>query len=275
MSGAAPPPQPPSDPNQPPGYSGGVGPNDPIGYTGPSSGAGATGPGGTPAPAGPDPSYQPDPSQTGAYPNPQGYPDPNIPQGPPGPVYGGDPASAGASTQPSSPASRSTSMSGTQAKSAMQNAHKFDLGIIACGLLAFVFSMFPFYSAEVKTSGGPTGFDLGDYGGGSWSAWHGFFGWFAALLALAVAILLALKLFGVLPLPGSTVRLAALAGFGVATVSLLLAFFVNPLPGEETSETIAGVTVEYSKGLGIGYWLCLIVVLAGLALSFMRKDAKD
>jgi len=85
-------------------------------------------------------------------------------------------------------------MSGTQAKSAMQNAHKFDLGIIACGLLAFVFSMFPFYSAEVKTSGGPTGFDLGDYGGGSWSAWHGFFGWFAALLALAVAILLALKL---------------------------------------------------------------------------------
>jgi hypothetical protein len=163
------------------------------------------------------------------------------------------------------------------AKNAFRSAHTFDLGIIAAGVLAFLFSMFPYYKASVTSSG-----DLGGLPGftgfsesGTWSAWHGFFGWFAAVLALGVAVMLALRLVGVLNVEASLARLVVLVGFGVATVCALLTFVVNPLPGEEASESVAGVTIEYSKGHAWGFWLSLLVLIAGLVLSFLRKDAHD
>ncbi len=166
-------------------------------------------------------------------------------------------------------------MTGDQVKSAFQTADRFDLGIIAAGVVAFLFSFFPYYKASASIKGAGAiggGFDTG--GSGTWSAWHGFFGWFAALVCLVVAGLLVARLLGA-GLDASLTRLAVLGGFGLATLCSLLTFVVNPLPGEEGKQTLSGITVEFSKGHAWGFWLSLLVILAGLALAFMRKDAKD
>ncbi|MBA3233609.1 MAG: hypothetical protein H0T17_06650 [Propionibacteriales bacterium] len=161
-------------------------------------------------------------------------------------------------------------------KSTLQNAHKYDLGIIAAGLLAFLFSLFPYYKASVQANGDPSGLGMAVDGDiGTWNAWHGFFGWFAALAALAAAGVMIARLLGV-GLDASMTRLIALAGFAVATVCALLTFVVNPLPGTEGKQDLgAGVSFEYAKGHAWGFWLSLLVILAGLALSVMRKEAKD
>lgn len=168
------------------------------------------------------------------------------PQTPPPPPSSGGGGSSG-------------SMNADQMKAAVQSAHPYDLGIIAAGVLAFLFSLFSYYKVS---------YSAGGFGGvsGSESAWHGFFGWFAALVALAVAVLLALHLMGIRPLDAGLTRLVALGGFAVATLCVLLALFV--IPGKVDA---AGV----NYGHGIGYWLSFIVILAGLALSYLRKDARD
>ena len=208
--------------------------------------------------------------------------DPNRPQQPP--AAGPDPSSPppGQPAQPAQPppgqsarprSSGASGMTSDQLKSTVQSAHKFDLGIIGAGLLAFFLSFFPYYTASVETSGSPAGLDIGSLGGesDSWSAWHGFFGWFAVLLALAAVVVLVLNLMNiVLPVP---VHLTVLGLFAGALLCTVLAFFVNPIPGEEGKESFGGVTFEASKGHGIGFWLVLIVIAAGLALSVMRKDA--
>ncbi len=149
-------------------------------------------------------------------------------------------------------------------KAAIQGAHKYDLGIVIAGVLIFLISLFPgYYTVEV--SGG-----LGFSGSDSVSAWHGFFGWFGALLALAAAVLVALPLFNVrLQFP---IRTAVLALFGAATLCLLIAFFV--IPGGDC-QGIQACEDAIDFGHGFSYWLSLLLVLGGLALSFMRKDAND
>jgi hypothetical protein len=153
------------------------------------------------------------------------------------------------------PRSVNTSMSGDQMKVAFQNANRLDLGIIAAGILAFIFSLFPYYTVSVK--------GLGGLGGGSLSAWHGFFGWFAVLLALAGAVVVALPLLGVRL--GIPTRLAAMGAFAVATLFTLLALFVDPANG--------GGLVNI--GRGFGYWATFVMIIAGLVLCVMRKDAVD
>ncbi len=218
-------------------------PSDPDGQPPPPSGS----PAGSPPPAS-GPAGAPPPGASG-------------PTGTPPPAHQGHARPAGA-------------ISGDQLKSTLQSAHKYDLGIIAAGILAFLLSFFPYYKGTVETSGGSTeGF--GNFGSsGSWSAWHGFFGWFAALAALVAAGAIVASLLG-MALEAKLARLISLIGFGVATVCVLLAFFVNPLPGDESKDTFAGVTVEYSKGHSFGFWASLIVIVVGLALSFMRKDSTD
>jgi hypothetical protein len=166
-------------------------------------------------------------------------------------------------------------MSGDQLKAAVQNAHQYDLGMVAIGVVAFIVSMFPFYKGSVSTSGSIEGLSdaIGGDNSGTWSAWHGFFGWFAALLALIAAGLLIAHLLKVaLAFP---IRLTVLGLFAASLLCTLLAFFVSPLPGSEGKETFGGVTIEYSKGVGWGYWLFLLLIIAGTALAFMRKDATD
>jgi hypothetical protein len=178
-------------------------------------------------------------------------------------------------SEPDGPSPGSSSMSGDDVKAAFQSAHKYDLALIGVAVLAFIVSMFPFYKGSVETSGSIPDLNtaIGGSTSGDWSAWHGFFGWFAALLALIAAGLLIASLLKVtLPIP---LRLTVLGLFGASLLCTLLAFFVSPLPGDESKQTFGGVTVEYSKGVAWGYWLFLVLVIAGTALAFLRKDATD
>ncbi len=127
-----------------------------------------------------------------------------------------------------------------------------DWGILAAGALAFIFSFVSYYTASVGSISA------------SINAWHGFFGWFAMLCAVAGAGILALSLFAPqvqLPFPS---RLATAALFAVATLCVLLALFV--IPGK-----VSGAGVDY--GHGAGYWISLIVIVVGLVLSVLRLKA--
>ena len=146
-----------------------------------------------------------------------------------------------------------------RATTALQGASKLDLGILAAGVVAFIASMLPFYTVSVSA---------GAFGGasGSVSAWHGFFGWFAVLVALAAAVVVALAVFGVGSLPVPAHQIAA-AGFGLALLCLVLAFFVDPGGGCGGAGAF-GITCDI--GRGFGYWLALLAVLGGTALAVLR-----
>ena len=138
-----------------------------------------------------------------------------------------------------------------------KTVNPLDWGIVAAGVLAFIFSLFDYYTISVSLG---RGFGTSD---GSVSAWHGFFGWFAALLALVGAALVAVSLFAPqvnLPVPA---RLAGLGAFALATLCVIIALFVIPDGG-------AGDIPGVDTGHGFGYWASLVVVLAGLVLSLMR-----
>jgi hypothetical protein len=145
-----------------------------------------------------------------------------------------------------------------QAKQTLQGAHPYDLGIIGAGAVAFIASLLPFYTISVSAGG------LGG-ASGSVSAWHGFFGWFAVLVALVTSAAVALALFNVVKLP-MPVHQIAVAGFGLALLCLLLALFVDPNGG---CGGVGGI-IQCDIGRGFGYWLALIAVLAGAVLSVLR-----
>ncbi|MEP7177636.1 MAG: hypothetical protein ABI775_00960 [Pseudonocardiales bacterium] len=144
-----------------------------------------------------------------------------------------------------------------------------DWGIIGAGVLAFIFSFVSFYKAKVSVSGGcPSG--VSDTSGPSESAWHGFFGWFGVFAAVVGAVLVAISLFAPqvkLPVPA---RMAGLIAFAVATLSELLAFFIHPGTGQSASTSFGGCKIEAHVGHGVGYWITLLAVIAGLVLSLMR-----
>jgi hypothetical protein len=131
-----------------------------------------------------------------------------------------------------------------------KSINPLDWGILACGLLAFIFSFTDYYSAS--------------YGGltVSESAWHGFFGWFATLLALAGAVIVGVHLFAPQVRFPFAARLINLALFALASLCVIIAAFVFP----EKVPSVPGL----STGRGFGYWISLIVILAGTVLSLMR-----
>lgn len=132
-----------------------------------------------------------------------------------------------------------------------------DWVILAMGPLALIFSFFSFYTASVHIAG----FSQSVHE----NAWHGFFGWFGALVALLASVMLAIELFSPqtkLPMPA---RLLALGGFALALICYLLAWFITPGVGSVTSG------VDY--GRGIGFYAGLLFVIIGLVLSFLRFQA--
>jgi hypothetical protein len=146
--------------------------------------------------------------------------------------------------------------------------------ILGAGLLAFVFS-FPSYYVGKATSK-ITGKDCPALSAtavrGSESAWHGFFGWFAALVAVLAAILLALHLFGTkMEIP---IRLVVFGGFALALLSVILAFFIHPGTGQGGSRSgqIGGCTLKFEAhvGHGFGYWASLIVIAVGAVVAYLQ-----
>ena len=140
-----------------------------------------------------------------------------------------------------------------------REASPLDLGIIGAGIVAFIFSLFHFYKYSVSIVG---------FGGGSTtvSAWHGFFGWFGALVALLAALLLAAELIAQIRFP-FPVRLVVLGAFALALLCELLALFV--IPGN-TGGINGAFGVKIDKGHSYGYWITLIAVLVGTGLSVKR-----
>jgi hypothetical protein len=120
-------------------------------------------------------------------------------------------------------------------------------------VLAFIFSFVSYYTISVH-----------GLGSASENSWHGFFGWFAMLLALAGSAAVAAQLFAPqakMPWPN---RLVGLALYAVATLFVILALFVYP----GNVPNVSGV----DRGHGVGYWLSLVVIIAGLVLSLMRAQ---
>jgi hypothetical protein len=133
-----------------------------------------------------------------------------------------------------------------------KSVNSLDWGILGLGLLTFIFSFFDYYTAS-----------LGPYSA-SESAWHGFFGWFAMLLAVAGSVVVGMELFAPhvkMPWPN---RVVGLAAYVLAVVCMIIAGFVTP----GVSGNIPGV----SFGRGVGFYGSLIFILAGTVLSFMRAQ---
>jgi hypothetical protein len=170
------------------------------------------------------------------------------------------PAAPTPPAQSSAPAAGGSQYDFNQAKTTLQGAHKFDLGIIAAGLIAWLAGFMSFYTASASFGGA----SVSAHG----SAYHGFFGWFAVWVALAGAVVVALALFNVvkgLPMP---LHQIAAAAFGLALLCLILAFFITP--GGDACSGTSGLGVSCDTGHGFGYWLALLAVLAGLVLSVLR-----
>lgn len=132
------------------------------------------------------------------------------------------------------------------------NVNPLDWAILGLGVLTFIFSFFDYYTA----SAGP--FTVSE------SAWHGFFGWFAMLLALAGSAVVAMELFAPqvkMPWPN---RLVGIALYVLAVVCMIIAGFVTP--------GVSGSVPGISFGRGVGFYGSLIFILAGTVLSFMRAQ---
>jgi hypothetical protein len=146
-----------------------------------------------------------------------------------------------------------------------KTVNPLDWAIMGAGVVTFLLSFFGYYKYTVKIEIGA----LQQTTSTTWSAWgHGFFGWFAGLVALASAALLAAHLIAKVELP-FPVRPAVLGGFGLALVCALLALIVVPGP------SYSGPGFSLSKGHGLSYWLSLIILIAGTGLAFVRYQQTE
>ena len=249
----------PPDPTSPPGYGAPTGqprptPPDypPPGYgQQPGYGQPPTGEAAYPPPGyGQQPGYGQPPTGEAAYP-PPGYGQQ--------PGYGQPPTGEAAYPPPGygQPAGQSgPGLAGLQGFDA-KSVDPLDWGIIAAGVVAFIFSTFNYYTYKVSLGGFSQS--------ASYSAWHGVLAPIATLLATFAALLLAAQVIAKMRLP-SLVRLVVLAAFALASLLLLLALFV--MPGNTSGFDAFGVKID--KGHGVGYWVSLLAVLAGTALAFKR-----
>jgi hypothetical protein len=206
-------------------------------------------------PTGPPPGYAPPPQQysppppPGYAPPPQQY-SPPPPAGyppPPAPGYGAPPPAGYAPGYHQPAPSRGLSFDPS-------SVNPMDWAILGLAFLTFIFSFIDYYTVSVSFSGISES--------ESASAWHGFFGWAAVLLALAGAALVALELFVpqvTLPFPA---RLVSLGCWTVATLFVILALFIFP------GGNYDGPGLD--EGRGFGYWVSLVFIIAGLVLSVLR-----
>jgi hypothetical protein len=139
-----------------------------------------------------------------------------------------------------------------------KTVNNLDWAILAIGFLTFIFSLFSFYTAKVSFEG--------LHASAHENGWHGFFGWFAVLLALIGSVLVGMALFAPhVKLPVAN-RLAALGLYALATLCIIIAWFVTP----GTNGNTFGGKVDY--GRGFGFYIDLILIIAGLVLTLMRAQ---
>jgi len=150
------------------------------------------------------------------------------------------------------------------------SVNPLDWAAMAAGFVALIFSFLSFYTAKVSAS-------YNDYNASKSvheNGWHGFFGWFAVLLVLVAATVVAVVVFAPsvkLPVPG---RLVAFAASALALLFIIIAAFVTPgTPSEAqsaNSASVPGLDVSVDYGRGIGYWIVLVAIVAATALAYLR-----
>ncbi|MDT4987747.1 MAG: hypothetical protein QOI74_1841 [Micromonosporaceae bacterium] len=204
--------------------------------------------GGYGAPQGGQPAGGYGPPQQGGYGQPGQYGPPSGGQyGPPQGQYG---------------APYGTSQYGTPKPSFNPAAvNPLDWAVLALPVLALIFSFFSFYTAKVTANFGGQSISQSAHE----NAWHGFFGWFAVLLALVAAALVAMELFMPsvkLPVP---TRLAALGALALSLICIIIAAFLTP---GSTDNVPSSYKVDY--GRGFGFWAVLVLIVAAAVVTFLR-----
>ena len=133
-----------------------------------------------------------------------------------------------------------------------------DLGVLAAGLAALVFSFLPYVGASYTVKG---------FGGGSAhiNAWHGW-AFLGLLLLLAAAGIVAARVFGGVELPALPVGWHVLAAGAAAVGTFILLVRGLSWGGNE----FEGIGTSYSSGMRWGGYL---LVLAGLAEAFFAVRA--
>ncbi|WP_375492656.1 hypothetical protein [uncultured Jatrophihabitans sp.] len=129
-----------------------------------------------------------------------------------------------------------------------KTVNPLDWAIMGAGLLAFIFSLFDYYSASAF------GYSTSESAFGD-----GFLGWLAALLALAGAAVIAVSLFASQVSMPAAPRLIALGLFAVAFLCSLITMFLNP----------TDVPDQYFSH-GFGYWASFVLIVAATVLCLMR-----
>ena len=250
---------PPPDPSQPGGYP----PAQPGGYPPPAQpGAypppaqpgmpgGSSPAGSSPAPAGGYPPPYPPPGAApggfqqpppGYAPPPQGYAPPPAGYAPPA---GGYPPPAAGYQPAGAPAFPPAARSGGSSFD-ISKITTVGWGVIGAAFLTLIASFFNFWSESVS--------GYGSAGISGWSLWW----WIPVLLAIAVGVVYALTLFGVLK-PGQIkpefLFYGAAASFVLMIIVLIHTFAYSPFGG------LSGID-GVSTGPGFGVWFALITTLA-------------
>lgn len=158
-------------------------------------------------------------------------------------------------------------------------AHPLDWLAAGAAAVAFGCSFLAFYSTTVTLSGPPAGTTSAGpvvfRRTQRVNAWHGFFGWFAVVLALVAAALIILAIAQA-RLP---TRVLALVAAGAAAVFILIAAAVTPsMPiddqGRNALRQARGfgldfrLTIDHERA--VGYWLVLAAIVLALLLIMIR-----
>ncbi len=156
-----------------------------------------------------------------------------------------------------------------------------DLAVILGGVVALIFSFFQYYTVEL-TQRFQTQLCDNDRipasakaicSGDSASAWHGFFGWFGAVLLLIAAALASVQVFAPNTVsPQAPTRLITLVLCGAGLISTFAALFV--IPHGDAGDALQGshLTLDdvFDFGHGFSYWLILVVAAAMTAIAALR-----
>jgi hypothetical protein len=134
-----------------------------------------------------------------------------------------------------------------------KTVNPLDWGILGIGALMLIFSFFGYYSWSYEGFGVSYSASL--------SAWHfgggTFVAWFAMIIGVLAAVVVALGLFLPtlnLPIP---FRIAALGLFGISFLLYVIAIFAHEDFGP-------------GGGHGFSFWISLIFAAAGAVLALMR-----
>lgn len=153
-------------------------------------------------------------------------------------------------------------------ENALRTADRQDLALVCAGILALIFSVVPWwYSASFRGSSDHT------------NAWHGFFPWFGALLAVAGGVFVALIVLNALPQLPVNAYLVTTGFFGLAAVLLLVSLFTSPYVSQ-LQDLCHGVgrscsrsdleTLGFDFGTGVLLWLTFLLVLAATVIAAFR-----